>query len=206
MLFQRFLIYYRILFLLSRVDLLLVELCMIILYMSRSWCMILIAALRVVMWFLSYIWLRLKTRCLGLLIFKCSIVISVFDQASNLWALDFCPHYQVYSRLILVASLGQSIPFSLYLFIIVIVFLSRGLDHLFSSLPFRRYTEAASIHVSHLSFVNDSVIFASRTSLQHISTFFHHYELLQVICFIKPRVVFREGVVLRHPTRLLLIQ
>ena len=55
--------------------------------------MILIAALGVVMWFLSYIWLRLKTRCLGLLFFKCSIVISVFDQASNLWALDFCPHY-----------------------------------------------------------------------------------------------------------------
>lgn len=75
-------------------------------------------------------------------------------------------------------GLRQGDPLSPSLFTIAAKFLSRGLDHLYFQYPSIQYCSSAPMTISHLSFADDIVIFAngSRSSLQRLMGFLHHYE------------------------------
>ena len=76
------------------------------------------------------------------------------------------------------SGLRQGDPLSPCLFIIAAKFLSRDLDQLYSQYPSLRYNTAAPLCLSHLSFVNDIIIFVNgcRSSLHHLMNFLHHYK------------------------------
>lgn len=76
-------------------------------------------------------------------------------------------------------GLRQGNPLSLFFFITT-VFLSQGLDNLYYQFSSVRYFSPALISISHLSFADDIFNFTngSRSSLQQLMDFLHHYEAI----------------------------
>lgn len=77
-------------------------------------------------------------------------------------------------------SLKQGDLFSSYLFIIVVEFLSSGLDYLYSQYSSIRYCTDAPVLISYLSFTDDIVFFLNKSgsSLMQLMNFLYHYEVI----------------------------
>lgn len=89
----------------------------------------------------------------------------------------------------------QGDPLSLSLFIVTAEFLSRGLDCLYAHLPSVRYSTITPVHISHLSFADDIVIFTngSRSSLRRLMDSSIIMRQFLDSRLVRPRVVFIWG-------------